>query len=185
MIKEIWFVMSRELNGDGCITYAGEVPGTLDDGSDYNSIVPDKVTAFQNMSSIPVKDDPRNKTSDIRYLGLDLTYDQKVDIITEASLKLLDEKYNIKPSNFIDSSDKYLPCNMHHFEHEIVDIINELSDKFDVDDINNLPTCVLMVTEILHKYSEDIAIRDELKTNKTISYGFQLLQKLVTNTLKI
>ena len=169
--------MSGELNGDGCIVYATEVPGTLDDGSDYNSIVTDKVAAFPNMSSIPVNDGNPHKKDKRVPLYPNLTDEQTVDIIIEASLKLLDKEYNIKPDNFIDSSDETLPYNMHHFEQEIVDIVNELNDELDVYDINNLPLCVSMVAEILNRYSEDIVIRDELKTNEALFYGFKLLYK--------
>ncbi|MCK4927667.1 MAG: hypothetical protein KAS11_04305 [Candidatus Aenigmarchaeota archaeon] len=168
--------MSGELNGDGCIVYATEVSGINDDGTNYN-IYPDKVTAFPNMSSIPVNDGNPHKKDKRVPLYPNLTDEQTVDIIIEASLKLLGEKYKIKPDNFIDSSDETLPYNMHHFEQEIVDIVNELNDELDVYDINNLPLCVSMVAEILNRYSEDIVIRDELKTNEALFYGFKLLYK--------
>ena len=167
--------MSGDIGNIGQTVYAREEPGKFED---YLS----KVTAFPNMSYIPSNDGNPHKKDKGVPLYLNLTDEQKVDIIIEASLKLLGEKYKIKPDNFIDSSDKRLPYNMHHFEQEIVDIVNELNDELDVYDINNLPLCVSMVAEILNRYSEDIAIRDKLKTNEAISYGFKLLQKCFTDT---
>ncbi|MCK4809291.1 MAG: hypothetical protein KAS90_06730 [Candidatus Aenigmarchaeota archaeon] len=168
--------MSGELNGDGCIVYATEVPGINDDGSNYDTIYPDKVTAFQNMTSIgdrnPHNENLKLKDNNIPYMNL--TDDELLEMIIESSLYLLSEKYGITPGMFIDSNDKYLPHNMDHFENEIVDIINELSDEISFYNVENAPLYVLLVAETLKKYADDIANRDEIKTNNNVFNSFQL-----------
>ena len=149
--------------------YASEIPGINDDGTNYDSIYPDKVTAFPNMSSIPVKGkvpfkhnkSPQLMNTNIPYT--DLTDDELLEGIIATSLYILSDKYNITPQMFIDSNDKTLPCNMYHFENEIVDIINDLIDAFGYSyDIYNAPFFAFSVAETLKRYAEDIAIRDQL-----------------------
>jgi len=139
--------------------YASELPGKFED---YFS----KVTAFKNMSSIAEKGrnlhnkNPKLTNANIPYT--DLTDEELLDGIIGASLYILSEKYKITPSMFIDSSDEYLPHNMDHFENEIVDAINELSQEIGPYDVHNAPLFALLVSETLKRYADDISIRDQL-----------------------
>jgi len=134
--------------------YASELPGKFED---YLN----RVTAFQNMSSITEEGkNPRLMNNNLSYT--DLTDEELLDGIIGASLYILSEKYKITPSMFIDSSDEYLPHNMDHFENEIVDTINELSQEIGPYDVHNAPLFALLVSETLKRYADDISIRDQL-----------------------